>query len=472
MGLISGWKQYQMLLAANPYEAPMRPSVYPLPPKKKKRNSSRKSEEGFSYIAYRFRGYPNEQQEKILSRTFGSCRFLWNRMVADRLDFYRIMGKTLKNTPADYKDIEGLEFLKEADSLALANVQRNVERAFSDWLSGKRAKPQFKKKNFSPASYTTYASGNNIRLTNSGLNLPKVPGQIKIKVHRTVRKDGKLKNVTVIREPNGKWYFSILIQYPAQEESNTFLESQNTTSLKIIGLDMSLPHMYIDSNGEIPRYYNHGWISFEKHYHILESRIAREQRKLSRMVRDSSNYRKQCMKIARLYAKTKHQREDFLHQIACRLAREYDVVVIEDLDIARIKKSLRFGKSVSDNGWGQFITFLEEQCKKYHHLLLWVSRWFPSSRTCISCGNVHKKLKLSDRTFCCPVCGNVINRDLQAALNIRKEGIRILKQYQKPRLPKTVQTYHINRRNAGDSLWCYGANDYSHSIIFPPVKQE
>lgn len=397
--------------------------------KKKKKTSSRKKGEEASYITYRFRGYPTEEQEQSMKQTIGCCRFFWNRMVGDRLDLYRIMGETLYNTPADYKDASGLEFLRLADSNALANVQLNVERAFSEWLKGEKGKPRFKKKYLCPDSYKTCLINGNIRLTGEGLVLPKVPGAVKIEAHRPVEPGGTLKSVTVTREPDGKWYFSIQYQYPSKEEGdNTFLETEGDVSpLKVIGLDMSIPHMYVDSNGEYPYYYNNGnRVDFEKHYLATEKKIAREQRKLSRMEKDSANYRDQCIRISRLHAKAKHQRGDFKKQVACRLAREYDVVAVEDLDIAAMKKSLRLGKSLSDNGWGGFIQLLEQQCIKYGHLLIRVGKWFPSSKTCISCGYIHRELKLNDRLYVCPECGNAMDRDHQAALNIKKEAVRIL----------------------------------------------
>ena len=190
---------------------------------------------------------------------------------------------------------------------------------------------------------------------------------------------------------------------------------------------MSLPHLFVDSNGDFPSYVNQNQIvSFEKHYKKLEDRITKEQRKLSLMIKDSNNYKKQCQKIAKLYAKAKHQRNDFLHQIAVRLAMEYDVISIEDLNMAAMKKSLHFGKSVSDNGWGNFTRILQEKCDRNGSLLIKVDKWFPSSKQCIKCKRIYKELTLNDRTYICPCCGNVLDRDYQAAMNIDEEGLQTL----------------------------------------------
>ena len=167
-------------------------------------------------------------------------------------------------------------------------------------------------------------------------------------------------------------------------------------------------------------------VKFEKHYRKLEKKIAREQRRLSRMEKDSNNYVKQCRKIARLHAKAKHQREDMLHQLSCRLAREFDLVSIEDLDIAAMKQALNFGKSLSDNGWGAFVRMLEYKCERSGTMFVKVGKWFPSSKTCSKCGHVHKELKLADRQYVCPKCGSSMDRDENAAVNIDEEGKRIV----------------------------------------------
>ena len=188
-------------------------------------------------------------------------------------------------------------------------------------------------------------------------------------------------------------------------------------------------------------------MKFIKQYRKLEKRIAKEQRRRSHMVKDSNNYNKQSEKIARLHAKAKHRREDFLHQIAVRLVRTYDVIAIEDLDIAAMKKALSLGKSVSDVGWGRFTAILEELCLKHGKILVRASRWYPSSKTCHHCGYKNDDLQLSDRIYVCPTCGNVMPRDKNAAINILEEGLRILKEnifrpsvegYSKPALITTI----------------------------------
>lgn len=401
-----------------------------------KRTSSRKKDTYTEDIAYQFRGYPTDIQAGAMSQTIGACRWTWNQMLSDRLDVLNATGHdTLRPTPAQYKT-KDRPWLKECDSYALCNVQLNLEGAFSDWNDGKCRKPKYKKKHVCPDSYTTNKDKrcNNIVLTRNGLVLPKVPGVIQIKCHRPIRKGGVLKSVTVTHEPDGQWMFSILMEYPkqrdcAQDQVLELLQAGKYTGLSHIGLDMSLTHLYVDSNGNFPFYTltgkNGSTVTFTKQYSELQSKIAKEQRHLSKMKKGSHNYEKQLIKIARLHARAKHARQDFLRQMAIRLARQYSIISIEDLDMQGMKQALRFGKSVSDISWGTFTQYLEAACNKTGSLLIYVSRWFPSSKTCSYCKYVKTDLKLNERTYICPNCGHVMDRDHQAAINIDREGFSI-----------------------------------------------
>ena len=249
------------------------------------------------------------------------------------------------------------------------------------------------------------------------LKLPKIKEPIKLTVHRPIKPGGLLKSVTVTHTTKGDWYFALMMEYPKEEypaPKNPFDEG-----LTHIGLDMSLPKFYVDSLGNEA--------DFSKPYREVERRIAKEQRKLSKMKKGSSNYEKQRQYIAKLHAKIKRQRDDMLHKISCKLTDEYDVISIETLDMAAMKRSLNFGKSVSDNGWGNFTRMLEYKAERKGKRVVRVDKWYPSSKTCTKCGYVHKELTLDDRVYTCPICGNVIDRDHQAAINTDTEGLRILR---------------------------------------------
>lgn len=363
-------------------------------------------------LTYKFKGCPTFKQANQLNQTIGACRFIWNRMLADEQTYYENTGKFQLNKTSYYKRLDDLYWLRTADSSALATVLVRLQDTFSKFFKGECGHPNFKKKNRCANSYTTYVINNNSYLENNMLKMPKIKEPIKLNLHRQVKPGGTLKNVTVIHEPNDKWYFSLTFEY-AKEEVN----KKEPSICNHIGLDMSLPKLYIDSNGNIA--------NFNKPYRRLEKRIAKEQQKLSKMVKDSNNYKKQVLHIAKLYAKVKHQRSDMLHKLSCKLTNDYDVISIEDLDMSSMKKALSFGKSISDNGWGMFVNMLSYKSERKGKYLIKVDKWFPSSKKCIHCGYIHKELKLSDRVYCCPHCGNAMDRDVQAAKNIDVEGYNI-----------------------------------------------
>lgn len=368
------------------------------------------------YIAYKYCGTPDAEQTVQLNKTFGCVRWLYNQMVwADRFA-YEHFKESVFFSPAWYKHLSNARWLKEVDSLALANVQMNYSKTHSDFLKGNSGKPQYRKKSDHYDSYTTNAVNGNISFHAKGRNgfltLPKVKGEIRLTAHRNVRDGGKLKSVTVSREPDGKYYFSLLYEYEKQDAVHE-IDPGN-----VIGLDMSMHDFYVDSNGYTA--------DFGKPYRNTEARIVREQRKLARMTKKSNNYEKQRRKLARLHAKTKHQRQDFLHKESHRLVTTYDIIGIEDLNMRGMAQSLNFGKSVSDKGWGMFITYMAYKAERAGKKLIKVDRFFPSSQMCHECGALSRKTKdLSVREWTCPHCGHHHQRDENAALNIRDEAVRI-----------------------------------------------
>ena len=382
--------------------------------------------ESVTMLAYRFHGEPTEEQAILLGQFAGASRFIWNRMLADTETQYK-KDKTFNvPQPASYKDVPGLEWLRDMDSMGLSNTRLHLLDAYRRYFKGLSGegpafgKPSFKKKHKHVDSYTTNLSNRehpNLRLEGNMLKLPKIKEPIKLTVHRPIKPGGLLKSVTVTHVPAGGWYFALMMEYPKEEypaPKDPFDEG-----LTHIGLDMSLPKFYVDSLGNEA--------DFSKPYRAVERRIAKEQRKLTRMQKGSSNYEKQRQYIAKLHAKTKRQRDDMLHKISCKLTNEYDVISIETLDMAAMKRSLNFGKSVSDNGWGSFTRMLEYKAERKGKRVVRVDKWYPSSKTCSKCGYVHKELTLDDRVYTCPICGNVIDRDHQAAINTDTEGLRILR---------------------------------------------
>ena len=250
-----------------------------------------------------------------------------------------------------------------------------------------------------------------IKYVKRPLKTPQTPGSGPVKTPPPDQTGRKVKIRDHHPGAGRETVYSILMEYP-KPQAATQPVIQNG-----IGLDYSMPNLYVDSNGNSPE--------FPRPYRTMEPKLARAQKKLSRKKPGSKRYEKQRMKVAKLYAKSKHQRKDVLHKLSCTLTDTYDLIAIEDLDMSAMKQALRFGKAISDNGWGMFVSMLTYKAERKGKLLVKVDRWFPSSKTCIACGHIHKELKLSDRTYLCPVCGHAMDRDEQAAKNILNEAKRM-----------------------------------------------
>ena len=366
---------------------------------------------GRAYRAYRFRLYPGRRQAEQMARTFGCCRFLYNRMLADKIRAYETDGKMLRNTPAQYK--REYPWLKEVDSLALANVQLHLEAAYKNFFRNpKTGYPKFRSKHHSRDSYTTNVVNGNIRLEDGRLKLPKTD-PVKIIVHRPVPADGHLKSVTVVREPSGKYYASLLYEQAASENQTAVPVRPE----KVLGIDFAMAGLAVFSEGTRAEY--------PMYYRKAEKKLAREQKKLSLCRKGSRNYAKQKRRVARCHERVRNQRTDYQHKLSHALAAEYDAVCVEDLDMKAISRSLHFGKSVMDNANGHFQRILQEKLERKGKAYVKADRFFPSSKRCSCCGRIRKDLKLSDRVYECR-CGYRGDRDVNAALNLKMEGIRIL----------------------------------------------
>lgn len=345
----------------------------------------------------------------MFAKTFGCVRFIYNRMLSDKIKYYEETKQKLNTTPAQYK--REFEWLKEVDSLALANAQMNLQAAYNHFFkSPKTGFPKFKSKKDNRRSYTTNCVNGNISIANGYIKLPKA-GFIKLKQHRTIPSNYKLKSVMVSQTPGGKYYASVLFEYENQVQ-----EQKPTTFL---GLDFSMHELYMDSNGNEPGY--------PRYYRQAEKKLVKEQRKLSKMQKGSNNRTKQRIKAAKLHEKVANQRKDFLHKQSRQITNAYDCVCIENLDMKAMAQSLHFGKSVSDNGWGKFVSFLQYKLKETGKQLVKVDKYFASSQICNVCGYKNTETKnLGIRAWDCPECGTHHDRDVNAAINIRNEGMRLV----------------------------------------------
>jgi len=357
--------------------------------------------------AFKFRLYPTEEQKKMILMTLGHNRFLWNRMLQDKQEHYAFYQTHLYNRPAQYKDT--YPWLKDIDSLSLANTQLALEKAFKAFYAKKSEIPKFhsKKQDY---GYTTNLVNNNIEIVDGYLKLPKL-GKIKMNKHREIPSHMTLKHVTVSKTPTDKYFASLNFTY---ERDTIDIEVKET-----LGLDFSMTHFYVDDRGTKTEYPQTIQMDFLK--------LKRLQRSLSRRTKSSSNYKKKQKEIALLYERIQNKRDDFLHKLSNTIAKGYDSVTVETLDLIKIAQSNKhFAKQIQRFGWQRFITFLKYKLENQGKRFIQLNQWYPSSKTCSSCGEVHGELKMQDRVYQCPSCNYSIDRDINAAINIKRQGLIIL----------------------------------------------
>ncbi|MBR5494947.1 MAG: IS200/IS605 family element transposase accessory protein TnpB [Psychrobacter sp.] len=363
--------------------------------------------------AHKVRLYPNEEQQIFFAKSFGCTRFIWNRMLSDKIDHYNEHKTELKNTPAQYK--KEFEWLKEVDSLALANVQQNLRAAYSKFFKG-LGFPKFKKKG-QRDSYTTNNQKGTVAITDSTVKLPKI-GHIIAKFPSKV--NGLIKSATISKTPSGKYYVSLLVETIA-----TTLPKTHSN----IGIDLGLTDFIVLSDGS--KVANPTFLSKLQHKLAREQKILAKRRAVAkadqRKLSDSRNYQKQKVKVAKVYEKITNIRKDFLHKLSFNLIKNHDVIAIEDLNVKGMVKNRKLSKAISDSSWSTFTTMLNYKAEWYGKALIKVDRWYPSSKTCSGCGHLLTKaeLPLQVRSWNCPSCLQSNDRDINASINILNEGLKL-----------------------------------------------
>lgn len=366
--------------------------------------------------AYKFRIYPNKDQQVLLAKTFGSVRLVYNHYLNMKTKTYEESGKSLSYTKcaADLVDLKKEKpFLKEVDSIALQQALRHLDTAFQNFFRDKsKGYPKFKSKKNHHYSYSTVCVNNNIKLENSVLTLPKI-GKIRIKQHRSIPEGYTLKSATISRTPTDKYFASILFEYE--------VSIQPAELVNIIGLDFSMHNLFVSSEEEfqVDEQFLH-------YYRKALDKLAREQRILSHRNRGSKRYDKQRKKIALLHEKIANQRKDYLHKLSRQITNAYDLICVEDLNMQGMSQALNFGKSVADNAWGMFLRYLGYKAEELGKKLVKIDKWFASSKMCHVCGYIHEELTLSSRKWKCPACQTEHDRDKNAAQNIKAEGMRMV----------------------------------------------
>lgn len=436
-----------------------------------------------------------EELRTFFLKNMGCARKVWNLYTDFLYQALESAGYTGGDVPEDLQKLklpevsslkEKYAYLKEADSLALANVKLNFAEAWKRFCGQpdhssytKRAKrradsgteplsfrgltgmPGFHAKARGYFSYTTncqYPADSNslknptIRLEQGSLILPKRGKKppVSLVLHRPLPESWVIKNATVTMDADGRFFVSLGCEYTLEmdislREAALADDASVIPGLRFLGLDYSNPNFYVDSEGRKA--------NCPKSYRKSEEKSARLQRKLSRMVKGSSNYQKMQKRIARLHVKIRNQRKDFVCKEAAKLASEYDVVAVEDIDLRAMAQALHLAKNLNDNGFGMFRSRLSHKLEEKSSVLVKVNRGFASTQTCHCCGHVMKDndhLGLAVREWDCPVCGTHHDRDMNAAINIREEGKRVFLSYYREWIAKNqLSRDRAQKRSAG-----------------------
>ena len=359
---------------------------------------------------YRFKIYPNKEQEVLLNKHFGCSRFVYNYFLNERKEQYQKDKKSdnyyaQAKTLTDLKKQEDTIWLKEVNSQTLQFALRSLDTAYVNFFRGNAQFPKFKSRKHKN-TFTVPQFG---KLEDGKIILPKFKEGIKVKLHREVK--GEIGKMSITKTPTGKYYVSIFTEQQIDDLPKTN---------KQVGIDLGLKDFVITSDNT--KFKNN---RYTKKY---AKQLKKAQQHLSRKQKGSNGFEKQKLKVAKIHEKIASCRLDTLHKVSKKLVETYDLISIEDLNVKGMIKNHKLSKHIADASWGNFVTLLQFKCDWYGKELVKVNRFYPSSKTCGDCGWINQDLKLSDREWTCNSCGVIHDRDVNASRNILKEGLKIFGQ--------------------------------------------
>lgn len=379
--------------------------------------------------------YPSVEQETLINKTFGCSRFIYNKYLSNRKECFSNTKTTLRvnNYKSEVmnplKKEKGFEFLKDVDKFALEAALENVEDAYSRFFKHQTRFPRFKSKKFAKKSYTTKFTNDNIKvdLDRVVIKLPKLK-EVLFALPKRNKTNNKILNIAkettkitkaIISQRGTRYYVSLTIEEVVPLIKK--LELENIQNHKILGLDLGLKEFLIASNGR-----DDFKIENPKFLRKSENKLIKLQKKLPKKIEGSKNYLKVKERLNLIHSQVANQRNDFMHKLGRKLVNENQVIVVEDLNIKGMIKNHKLAKSISDAGWYKFITYLRYKLEWQGKQLVKIDRFFASSKLCNNCGTKNIMLTLSDREWTCSKCNTNHDRDINASLNIRDEGMRLL----------------------------------------------